>query len=339
VTDLTTRYLGLELAHPIIASASPLTVSFDGMRRLEDAGAAALVMASLFEEQILTEDTRYAAVTEYTAGCHPEAATYFPELPDYRHGISGHLDTLHRATEALDIPIIASLNGISDEGWLDYAVQLEAAGAAALELNLFLLPASLIVTGREIEQRYLDIVRHVKGEIRIPISVKLPLYFSSPGNFAAQLESAGADGIMLSDRLFLPDVDLETLSFKRETALSARADIPLLCRWLALLSERLKLSLAAGSGVDSYIEVVKFLLAGAGAVATASALLRHGPKHMAALIDGLRRWLSDNAFSSVTEIRGRLDATHAVHSGNFLRTQYLSSLAEYTLPSGPHRAS
>jgi len=329
MTNLATRYLGLELAHPIIASASPLTTSFDGMRRLEDAGAAAVVMASLFEEQILAEDARYATLTESTAGFNSEAATFFPVLADYRYGVSGHLETLRRATEALDIPVIASLNGISDEGWLDYAVQLEEAGAAALELNLFLLPTSLTVTGREIEQRYLDIVRHVKGEVRIPVSVKLPLCFSSPGNFAAQLESAGADGIMLFDRLFLPDVDLETLSFKREIALSAPADIHLLVTWLAMLSERLKLSLAAGSGVDSYIEVVKLLLGGADVVATTSALLRHGPEHMVALVDGLMRWLSENAFSSVTEIRGRLDATHAVNPGNFLRTQYLSTLAEY----------
>ena len=209
MTNLATRYLGLDLAHPIIASASPLTATFDGMRRLEDAGAAAIVMASLFEEQILAEDNRYATLTEHTAGCHPEAATYFPELSDYHHGVSGHLDTLRRATEALDIPVIASLNGISDAGWLDYAVQLQQAGAAALELNLFLLPDSLTVTGQEIEQRYFNIVRRVKAEVQIPVSVKLPPYFTSLGNFAAQLESAGADGIVLFSRFVLPDFDLE----------------------------------------------------------------------------------------------------------------------------------
>jgi dihydroorotate dehydrogenase (fumarate) len=160
--DLATRYLGLELAHPIIASASPLTATFDGMRRLEDAHAAAVVMASLFEEQIRAEDTHYAMFTEYTADSNSEAATYFPELPDYRHGVSGHIETLRRAAEALDIPVIASLNGVSDAGWLDYAVELEQAGAAALELNLYLLPTDVAVSGREIEQRYLDIVRRVR---------------------------------------------------------------------------------------------------------------------------------------------------------------------------------
>jgi dihydroorotate dehydrogenase (fumarate) len=338
---LATRYLGLQLAHPIIASASPLTATFDGMRRLEDANAAAVVMASLFEEQIRAEDTNYAVLTEYTAGCHPEAATYFPELPDYRYGVSGHLETMRRAAESLDIPVIASLNGISDGGWLDYAVLLEQAGAAALELNLYLLPTDPAISGQEIEHRYLDIVRQVKAKVKIPVSVKLSPFFSATGNFVAQLESIGADGVVLFNRFFRPDFDLETLSIKREVALSAPADIHLPLTWIALLSGRLRLSLAAGTGVDSYIEVVKFLLAGAGVVATASALLRHGPEHMTALVDGLERWLSQNAFASVTEIRGRLDATHVDRADMFLRTEYLRTLSDYALhhpPFGPERA-
>jgi len=338
---LATRYLGLQLAHPIIASASPLTATFDGMRRLEDANAAAVVMASLFEEQIRAEDTNYAVLTEYTAGCHPEAATYFPELPDYRYGVSGHLETMRRAAESLDIPVIASLNGISDGGWLDYAVLLEQAGAAALELNLYLLPTDPAISGQEIEHRYLDIVRQVKAKVKIPVSVKLSPLFSATGNFVAQLESIGADGVVLFNRFFRPDFDLETLSVKREVALSAPADIHLPLTWIALLSGRLRLSLAAGTGVDSYIEVVKFLLAGAGVVATASALLRHGPEHMTALVDGLERWLSQNAFASVTEIRGRLDATHVDRADMFLRTEYLRTLSDYALhhpPFGPERA-
>jgi dihydroorotate dehydrogenase (fumarate) len=338
---LATRYLGLQLAHPIIASASPLTATFDGMRRLEDANAAAVVMASLFEEQIRAEDTNYAVLTEYTAGCHPEAATYFPELPDYRYGVSGHLETMRRAAESLDIPVIASLNGISDGGWLDYAVLLEQAGAAALELNLYLLPTDPAISGQEIEHRYLDIVRQVKAKVKIPVSVKLSPFFSATGNFVAQLESIGADGVVLFNRFFRPDFDLETLSVKREVALSAPADIHLPLTWIALLSGRLRLSLAAGTGVDSYIEVVKFLLAGAGIVATASALLRHGPEHMTALVDGLERWLSQNAFASVTEIRGRLDATHVDRADMFLRTEYLRTLSDYALhhpPFGPERA-
>jgi dihydroorotate dehydrogenase (fumarate) len=328
---LATRYLGLQLAHPIIASASPLTATFDGMRRLEDAHAAAVVMASLFEEQIRAEDTRYATFTEYTAGCHPEAATYFPELPDYRYGVSGHIETLRRAAEALDIPVVASLNGVSDGGWLDYAVLLEQAGAAALELNLYLLPTDPAVSGQDIEHRYFDIVRQVKAKVKIPVSVKLPPFFSATGNFVTQLESIGADGVVLFNRFFRPDFDLETLRVKREVALSTPADIYLPLTWIALLSRHLEFSLAAGTGVDSHVEVVKYLLAGADVVATASALLRHGPEHMTALVDGLERWLSQNGFVSVAEMRGRLDGTHVDRAEVFLRSQHLRALSDYAL--------
>lgn len=326
MTDLATRYLGLELAHPIIASASPLTASLDGMRRLEDAQAAAVVTASLFEEQIRAEDAAYATFTEHTAGCQAEAATYFPELPDYRYGIAGHLETVRRAAEALDIPVIASLNGVSDEGWLDFGVELEQAGAAALELNLYLFPTDQSVGGSEIERRYLDIVRHVKAKLRIPVSVKLPPFFSALGDVVAKIDSIGADGVVLFNRVLRPDFDLETLSVRQDTALSSPTDIHVPLTWVALLSRRVKLSLAAGTGVDSYVEVVKFLLAGADVVMTTSALLRHGPKCMASLVDGLKRWLSEKGFASAAEIRGRLDATHVERADLFLRTQYVHAL-------------
>jgi dihydroorotate dehydrogenase (fumarate) len=328
MANLASRYLGLELVHPIIASQSPLTATFDGMRRLEDAHASAVVMTSLYEEHVRAEDTRYTVFTEFTAGCSAEAATYFPELPDYRYGVSGHLETLRRAAEALDIPVIASLNGVSDDGWLDYAVQLEQAGAAALELDLFLLPTDLAETGQDIERRYRDIVRHVSAKVRIPVSVKLPPYFSATGNFVTELESVGANGVVLFNRFFRPDVDLDSLTVTREPAFSTAADIHLPLAWIALLSGRVKLSLAAGAGVQSHVEVVKFLLAGADVVATTSALLRHGPEHMTTLVDGLNHWLSQNGFASVADIRGRLDGTHINRADVFLRTEYLRSRAD-----------
>ena len=327
MNKLASRYLGLDLTHPIIASASPLTATFDGMRRLEDAHAAAVVMVSLFEEEIRAEDTRYAMLTEDTANTQAEAASYFPELPDYRYGVSGHLETLRRAAEALDIPVIASLNGVSDDGWLDYAVQLEQAGAAALELNLYVLPTDLTVSGRDIEHRYLDIIRHVREKVKIPVSVKLPPFLSATGNFVAQLESIGVNGVVLFNRFFRPDLDLETLSLKHEATLSTSADIHLPLTWIALLSRRTKLSLAAGTGVDSHIEVAKFLLAGADVVTTASALLRHGSGHMTVLVDGLERWLSQSRFASVAEMRGYRDATNVDHADTFLRAQYLRALS------------
>jgi dihydroorotate dehydrogenase (fumarate) len=269
--------------------------------------------------------------TEYTADSNSEAATYFPELPDYRYGVSGHIETLRRAAEALDIPVIASLNGVSDGGWLDYAVLLEQAGAAAIELNLYLLPTDPAISGQDIEHRYLDIVRQVKAKVKIPVAVKLPPFLSATGNFVAQLESIGADGVVLFNRFFRPDFDLETLSVKREVALSTPADIHLPLTWIALLSRHLEFSLAAGTGVDSHVEVVKFLLAGADVVATTSALLRHGPEHMTALVDGLERWLSQNGFVSVVEMRGRLDGTHVDRAEVFLRSQYLRALSDYAL--------
>jgi len=294
-----------------------------------------VVVTSLYEEQIRAEDTNYAMRTEYTAGCHPEAASYFPELPDYRHGVSGHLETVRRAAEALDIPVIASLNGLSDEGWLDFAIQLEQAGAAALELNLYLLPTDPAVSGRDIERRYLAIVRDVKARVRIPVSVKIPPFFTAVGNFVTQLQSIGADGVVLFNRFFRPDLDLETLSVKRKVVLSGPADIDLPLAWIALLSRRVRLSLAAGTGVESHVEVVKFLLAGADVVSTTSALLRHGPEHMTALVDGLEHWLSQNAFASVADIRGRLDATHVDRADMFLRAQYVQTLSDYALRHPP----
>lgn len=319
---LSSRYLGLALAHPIVASASPLTASFDGMRRLEDSGAAAVVMASLYEEQVRFEDNRYATMTEYVAGSNAEAATYFPELPDYRHGVAGHIETLRRAADALDIPVIASLNGVSDDGWLDLATELQQAGAAALELNICLVPADFQISAADIEQRYLDIVRHVKSRVDIPVSVKLPPFFAALGNLVEKLQSAGADGVALFNDMPRTEIDLETLDVTRSVTLSSPGAIHLPLLWTTLLSRRVRLSLAAGGGVDSHADVAKLLLAGADVVATTSALLRHGTGHLAVLVQGLEGWLAENGFDSVAEIRGRLDAAHSGHPDMSMRAEY-----------------
>src|SRR5271165_598863 len=223
--DLTCDYLTFRLKHPIVASASPLTSTFDGMRRLEDGGAAAVVMASLYEEQIRAEDTAYALFTEHGSYSQAEAGSYFPELHDYNRGVSGHLETLRRASDALDVPVIASLNGTSKEGWPEYAQLLEQAGAAALELNLFLVPVDLGVSGRDVEARYLEVVRSVKDSVRIPISLKLSPFFSALGHVAADLQRAGADGLVLFNRFFQRDIDLETLTLKLDVRLSTPAEI------------------------------------------------------------------------------------------------------------------
>lgn len=327
--DLATAYLGLELSNPIVASASPLTSSLDGMRRLEDAGAAAVVMASLYEEQIRAEDTAYTLLTEHGSFSQAEAGSYFPELPGYNHGVSGHLETLRRASEALSIPIIASLNGTTREGWLEYATLLEEAGADGLELNLFLVPVDLGTRGQDVEASYLDVVRQVKAAVRIPVSLKLSPFFSALGHMAAELEKVGADGLVLFNRFFQRDIDLESLTLKLDVHLSTPAEIHLPLVWIALLSRRLKMSLAASRGVDSHEQVVKYLLAGADAVMTTSALLRYGPDHLRTLITGLERWLEENGFPSVAAMRGLTDATHGGNAAELLRADYVKSLTGY----------
>jgi dihydroorotate dehydrogenase (fumarate) len=326
---LATRYLGLRLAHPIVAAASPLTATLDGMRRLEDAGAAAVVMSSLYEEQIRAEDTAYALYTEHGSNSQPEAGTYFPELADYNGGVSGHLETLRRATESLAIPVIASLNGTTSEGWIDYARHLEQAGAAAIELNVYSIPDDPAVSGAEVERRCIAIVRQVKSSVRIPVAVKLAPYFSSMPHMAAELVRAGADGLVLFNRFYAPDIDLQTLRVTSTLPLSTAAELPLSLVWIALLSRRLTCSLAASRGVETEVEVVKYLLVGADVVTTASALLRHGPEHVTAMRDGLERWLVDNRFDSVAAIRGLKDATHVENAEALLRAGYVAALTEY----------
>jgi dihydroorotate dehydrogenase (fumarate) len=327
--SLSTRYLGLQLAHPIVASASPLTATLDGMRRLEDAGAAAVVMASLYEEQIRAEDTAYALYTEHGSDSQAEAGSYFPELPDYDSGTSGHLETLRRASEALAIPVIASLNGTTAEGWIGHARALEQAGAAAIELNIYSVPIDLAVSGAEVERRTLEIVRQVAATVQIPVSIKLVPYFTSMPHMAAELVRAGADGLVLFNRLYAPDIDLATLKVTRSPPLSTAAELPLSLVWIALLSRRVACSLAASRGVETHVEVVKYLLAGADVVTTTSALLRHGVERLATMREGLERWLGANGYDSVDAIRGLKDATHVEHVDALLRAQYVAALTEY----------
>jgi dihydroorotate dehydrogenase (fumarate) len=327
--SLATKYLGLQLAHPIVAAASPLTATLDGMRQLEDAGAAAVVMSSLYEEQIRAEDTAYALYTEHGSDSQAEAGSYFPEIPDYDSGVSGHLDTLRRASDALDIPVIASLNGTTTQGWIDYARSLEQAGASAIELNAYSVPVDLTVSGAEIERRTLDTVRGVVATVKIPVSIKLAPYFSSMPHMAAELVRAGAGGLVLFNRYYAPDIDLATLRVTRSLPLSTNAELPLSLVWIALLSRRVQCSLAASRGVESDVEIIKYLLVGADVVMTASALLRHGAQHIATMRAGLERWLGANGYDSVDAIRGLKDATHVEHIDALLRAQYVAALTDY----------
>lgn len=326
---LATTYLGRQLAHPIVAAASPLTATLDGMKTLEDAGAAAVVMSSLYEEQIRAEDTAYALYTEQGSNSQAEAESYFPEIPEYDCGVSGHLDTLRRASEALDIPVIASLNGTTREGWIGHAQALEQAGAAAIELNVYSIPIDPQVGSGDIERRTLDIVREVAATVRIPVSIKLAPYFTAMPHMAAELVRAGANGLVLFNRFYAPDIDLATLKVTRSLPLSTAAELPLSLVWIALLSRRVACSLAASRGVESHVEVVKYLLVGADVVMTASALLRHGAEHIRTMREGLERWLGENGFASVEAIRGLKDATHVEGVDALLRAQYVAALTDY----------
>ena len=322
--DLSTTYLGLELQHPIVASASPLTATIDGIRRLADAGAAAIVMASVYEEEVVAEELRQFHLMEQGAETQAEAAGYFPEYPDTHLGVlDGHLETLRLAVERAGVPIIASLNGATHEGWIDFAAKLEQAGANAIELNVYRVPADPTETGAAVEQGYLDILRAVKEQVGSPVSVKLGPYFSSPGNMALRLVEAGADGVVLFSRFYEPDIDLGSLTAKRDLQLSEPDEMRLALMWTALLSDKLDASLAASSGVDTFEEVVKFLLVGADVVMSTSALLRHGPEHVGALLGGLKAWMEGRGFASVDDLRGRLCVSrrHA-NPEAFLRAQY-----------------
>jgi dihydroorotate dehydrogenase (fumarate) len=327
--NLATRYLGLELEHPIVASASPLTSTVDGIRALEDAGAAAVVMPSLFEEQVRAEDTAYAMYTDHGSYSQSEAGSYFPVLPDYDRGISGHLDTLRQTVDAVDIPVIASLNAVTLEGWVDYAARLEQAGAAALELNMYFIPTDPTMSGQEVEAHYVDAVRAVKSAVKIPVAVKLSPYFSSIGHMTHRLVDAGADGLVLFNRFYQPDFDLATLSVQAGLKLSSTHETGAPLLWISMLAGRIKASLAATSGVDTAEQVIKYLLVGADVVMTTSALLRYGHTYMARLVAGLSTWLDANGHPAVASIRGLKSVKRLDNAGELLRAQYMSLLSEY----------
>jgi len=303
--DLTTQYLGLPLRNPIIASASPLTGEVGTIRQLEDAGVAAVVLPSLFEEQIRAEERLTEALIDVGSESSPEAGSYFPASIAYNAGPSGYLDLIARARAAVDIPVIASLNGSSEAGWVDYAKLMEDAGASALELNIYRIATGAGVTGGEAEADCVALVGAVRRQVKIPLAVKLHPHFSAFRSMARYLDQAGADGLVLFNRLYQPDIDLVRLGWRNDLALSSGHETRLGLLWLSELSGRLShASLAASTGVESADEVVKYLLAGADAVMTTSALLRHGPGHVRTLVDDLTAWLAARPFASVKAIQG-----------------------------------
>jgi dihydroorotate dehydrogenase (fumarate) len=304
--DISTRYLGLELRNPLVASASPLASTADGVKRLAGAGVAAVVLPSLFEEELRRQAAQDAALAQAGTESFAESLSYFPEGDGAEPGPRQYLSLVERAAAAVDVPVIASLNGVTTGGWTDYATALEQAGAAAIELNIYHLPADPLTSGRDVEQRHIDILTTVKAVVGVPVAVKLSPYFSSVGEVAVRLDRAGADGLVLFNRFMQPDIDPESLGVTAGFGLSSPAEGRLPRAWIALLAGRVKASLAASTGVEDAADVAAYLLAGADVVMTTSALLRHGPDHATALLDGLTAWMARKGFRALDDLRGKL---------------------------------
>ena len=324
--DLSTSYLGLTLRNPLVASASPLSNTLDGVRRLADAGVGAVVLYSLFEEQVRQEAERNARLADAGTDSFAESLSYFPADADADPGPRRYLSLLERAAAAVDIPVIGSLNGVTPGGWTSYAREMQDAGAAAIELNIYYIPGDPQMTGREVEQRHIDILRQVKEAVSLPVAVKLSPHFSSTGEIAVRLDEAGADGLVLFNRFLQPDIDPETLTVVPAIDLSSPAEARLPRTWIAILHGRVQASLAATTGVDGPAEVITYLLAGADVVMTASALIRHGPEHAAVLLDGLAQWMGRKGYTRVDDVRGMLAVPAGADRAGYQRAGYVRTL-------------
>jgi dihydroorotate dehydrogenase (fumarate) len=326
--DLATNYMGLALRNPLVASASPLSQTVDDVRRLAAAGVGAVVCYSLFEEQLQREALENARFVDAGTESFAESLSYFPAVAEEEAGPRRYLSLLERAAGAVDVPVIGSLNGVTPGGWVDYARAIEDAGAAAIELNIYYLPGDPRISGRDVEQRHVDIVARVKDAVSVPVAVKLSPYFSSTGELALRLDEAGADALVLFNRFLQPDIDTDTLAVVPSVGLSSPAESRLPRTWIALLYGRVRASLAATTGVEGPDDVAKYLLAGADVVMTASALLRHGPEHATVLLDGLADWMGRKGFTAVGELRGLLAAPAQADNAAYERAGYVGALRD-----------
>lgn len=327
--DLRTRYLGLELAHPIVASASPLTGSLDSLKRLQDAGIAAVVLPSLFEEQIEHEDMSTHNLMLYGAELSPEAQGFFPEM-QFSTGPDKYLQLIAEAKKALSVPVIASLNGFTPGGWTGIARKFQEAGADAIELNVYFLAASVDDTSAEVEARYVELVESVTRQVSIPVAVKVAPYFSAMANMAARLARAGARGLVLFNRFLQPDILLDELEVAPHLVLSNSDELRLALRWIAILRGRIDASLAATGGAHTPDDVLKLLLAGADCVMLASSLLTRGPGHVGTLVRGVQSWLAERDYTSVAQLKGSLSQESCPDPDAFERANYMKTLKSYT---------
>jgi dihydroorotate dehydrogenase (fumarate) len=331
--DLSTKYLGIELPHPIVPSAAqPLTKDLDSVKRLEDGGAAAVVVHSLFEEQIKIEAANLGHFLEHGAESFAEALSYYPEHDEYVLGPDAYLEHIRSAKEALSIPVIGSLNGVSTGGWTEYATKIEEAGADALELNVYYLPTDPRLSGEDVEAVYFNIVSEVKSRVKIPVAVKIGPFFSSMANFVKKLEEAGADGLSLFNRFYQPIIDPEELTIDAHLALSSSTEILLPLRWIAILRGHTEITLAATSGVHSETDALRLVMAGADVVHTCAAILKRGPAVMGEIRDRLARWLEEHEYNSLSEARGSMSQENCPEPAAFERANYMKAVHRFEPP-------
>lgn len=327
--NLNTTYMGMNLKNPIVPSASPISENVENIQRLADAGASAVVMFSVFEEQLRMEA---AALDHYTSAgndIYAESTSFFPHIDDYHINPSRYLDIINKASQSAGIPIIGSLNGMTSEGWIDYARKIEEAGASGLELNIYTIPTDVRVTGKQVEDSYIEIVKAVKKTVSIPVAVKMSPFFSSIAYMCKRLEEAGADGLVLFNRFIQPDFDLDDLEVVPNLSLSSASEIRLPLRWIAILYGKLGTSLAATRGVHSANEVVKYILAGADVVMTTSGILKRGIPFVSDLIKGLESWMDEHEYESVEQMKGAMSQQSVADPTAFERANYIKTLEHF----------
>jgi dihydroorotate dehydrogenase (fumarate) len=327
--DLSTQYLGLTLPHPLVPGASPLGDDLDTVKRLEDAGAPAIVLRSLFEEQITQEQMAEHVFQDSRAESSAEATTYFPSSELFVFNTDSYLEHLRKVKAAVRIPVIASLNGTTPGGWLDYARQMEQAGADALELNVYRVPTDLGLTGAQIEQQTVQVVRQVKAAITIPIAVKLSPFLTAPANVARQLDEAGASGLVLFNRFYQPDINIDELAVSRTLDLSDSSELLLRVNWMAILSARVKASLAVTGGVHTALDVIKATMAGAHVTQMVSALLLHGPEYLGEVLVDLQEWMTEHKWDSLSEMRGNMGLGKVSNPELYERANYMVMLQSW----------
>jgi dihydroorotate dehydrogenase (fumarate) len=327
--DLSTTYLGLKLNSPVVVSSIPLCDSIENIQRMEGAGAGAVILPSLFEEQLTIKDMDLQYYLEHDPTTLPDRLRYAPNMKAHNRGADGYFAHLYQARRKTNIPIIASLNGSSDGGWVRYAQMLEGAGASAVELNIYALPARMQVTGAQIEREYLRLVRDVKARVSIPVAIKLNPYFSSLPHIVHELVEAGADGLVLFNRFYQPDIDLDTETVVPNLQLSNSAELRLRLRWVAILHEQVKSDFAVTGGVHSGDDVIKTLLAGGQVAMMASAILKYGIDHIRTVLDSAENWLTAHDHPSVDAIRGRLSQRNVTDPSSFERANYIQVLNSY----------